>query len=116
MGGWVTAPQYDAGVKYRDIVARYRAAICAPRGIVTPSGRGGELTDDKARDMKEKYDAAFEALERNAGNRAARAVAHVAVYDRPDFVLTDLRLGLNTLAEHFGLTRPIQFASAINRR
>jgi hypothetical protein len=107
--GRITVPQYDAGVKYRDIVGRYRAAICAPRGIATPT-RGGEMSDEMALDLKQKYDAAFEALEGGAGNRAARAVAHVAVYDRPDFNMDDLRLGLSTLAAHFGLTRVLNFA------
>jgi len=105
----ITVPQYDAGVKYRDIVGRYRAAICAPRGISTPS-RGGEMSDEMALKLKDKYDAAFEALEDGAGNRAAKAVAHVAVYDRSDFNMDDLRRGLSTLASHFGLTRVLNFA------
>jgi hypothetical protein len=108
--GRITGPQYESGVKYRDIVGRYRAAICAPRGIATPT-RGGEMSDEMAIELKQKYDAAFEALEGGAGNRAARAVAHVAVYDRPDFNIADLRLGLSTLAAHFGLTRVLNFAS-----
>ena len=68
------------------------------------------MSDAMALDLKQKYDAAFEALESGAGNRAARAVAHVAVYDRPDFVMDDLRRGLSKLAEHFGLTRILNFA------
>jgi hypothetical protein len=118
LNGWITQPQYEAGDKYREIVLRYRAVIDAPRGeqslagvIVGPWGGSGALDDDEARRRKDQYDAAFEALECGAGNRAARAVAHVAIYNRIEFVLSDLRNGLTALAEHFGLTGAARFAS-----
>lgn len=123
LAGRITQPQYEAGDKYREIVLRYRAVISAPRGevsmsgvIVGPWGGSGMMDDDEAQRRKDQYNSAFEALESGAGNRAARAVAHVAVYSRMEFDLTDLKRGLTVLAEHFGLTRPAKFASAINRR
>lgn len=123
LGGWITQPQYEAGDKYREIVRRYRTVIDAPRGevsmsgvIVGPWGGSSDLDDDEAQRRKDQYNSAFEALECGAGNRAARAVAHVAVYNRVEFVMDDLRRGLTVLAEHFGLTRPVKSGSAINRR
>jgi hypothetical protein len=123
LAGRITQPQYEAGDKYADIVRRYRAVISAPGGevsmagvIVGPWGGSGAMDDEEATRRKDQYNAAFEALECGAGNRSARAVAHVAVYNRLEFDLTDLKRGLTVLAEHFGLTRPVRSANAINRR
>jgi len=119
----ITYAQYQSGVKWRGIVQRYRAVICAPRCdvvslsgvIVGPWGGSGEIDNDTALDRKAKYNAAFEALS-GAGNRATRAVNHWAVYDRPDYALGDLIRGLIELCEHFGLTKGSVCSSAINRR
>lgn len=113
LNGWITQIQYDAGVKYREIVMRYKAIIDCPRGEVSMSGIivgpwGSSFTLDEAEIERRKssYNAAFEYLESHAGNMGARAVASCAVHERNDFIPRHLKCGLDALARHFGLTFP----------
>ncbi len=137
LNGWITEAQYQAGVKYRDIVQRYRIVIDCPRSteasmngvIVGPWAGGGELCKCRnwhekcekapggrcALDRMEKYNAAFEHLEANAGNRGARAVAHCVMQDKKIPHVAHLKCGLTALAEHFGLTFVRKASTAINR-
>lgn len=105
LGGKITKEQHLAGDRYAAIVNRYRAVIGAP----SPEGArllevGGILfiSDEEARRRKSAYDDAFEAL-CEAGQKAARAVAHVAVYGKHCDELDRLVAGLERLVRHFGL-------------
>jgi hypothetical protein len=110
--GVLTDAQYLAGVRYAVVVGQYRAVIETPRATAG-SGRGydcaGDLRCGRDREpcecarRKERYDAAFAAVI-EAGQRAARAVARVAVHGEqcPRGALADLKRGLDALAKHFG--------------
>jgi hypothetical protein len=114
--GVLTDAQYLAGLRYAVVVGKYRAVIETPRAT-SGAGRGydcpGDLTCGRdpgehceCRHRKECYDAAFAAVI-EAGQRAARAVARVAVHGEqcPRGALPDLRRGLDALAKHFGAGR-----------
>jgi hypothetical protein len=114
--GVLSDAQYRAGVRYAVVVGQYRAVIETPRAT-SGSGRGYDCVGDadcgrgaaqpcECRRRKERYDAAFAAV-LEAGQRAARAVARVAVHGEPcpQGALAELRRGLDALARHFGCTR-----------
>lgn len=111
LNGWLTEIQYQAGVKYRNDVARYRAVIDAPRSteasmsgvIVGPWGGGHEMSDDRQIEIRNNYMRAFEALENATGNHGARDVAH-CIHDRGGFAIARVKCGLTALAVHYGLT------------
>lgn len=122
LNGWITDEQYQAGVKYRDIVMRYRAIIDAPREsvsmsgvIVGPWGGGMILEAEEVERRKSNYNAAFEWLEMRSGNAGCRAVAHCAVHERIGFTPSHLKSGLDALVEHFGLTGRGKSAHVRNR-
>jgi hypothetical protein len=110
LNGFINEMQYQAGVKYRTTVTRYRSAIEAPRAseasmtgaLAGPSGGGSPISEQRQIEIRNRYMRAFEALEQ-AG--AARDVAHCAVFDRPPFELDKVRRGLDALALHYGLRR-----------
>jgi hypothetical protein len=110
--GVLTDAQYLAGVRYAVVVGKYRAVIETPRATAG-AGRGYDCPGDlncgrdagercECRHRKERYDAAFAAVI-EAGQRAARAVARVAVHGEqcPRGALPDLKRGLDALAKHF---------------
>lgn len=110
--GEITDLQYDAGIRYRDVVLRYQSSINAPRkdapslsGALMGITGGSFMSDEEAQRRKDRYDDAFEMLERDAGNHGARAVARWCIYDGDDRPVDDLIRGLNVLVVHFGLTR-----------
>lgn len=110
--GTITDAQYDAGVRWRDVVSLYQSSIDAPRkdapslsGALLGITGGSYMTDDEARRRRDRYMETYEALEDGAGHIAARAVSRWCVYDEDDRPTVDLIRGLNVLAEHFGLTR-----------
>jgi hypothetical protein len=110
LNGFISETQYEAGVKYRTAVLRYRSAIEAPRAseasmagvIAGPSGGGVAISERRQIEIRNGYMRAFEAIEQ-AG--AARDVAHCAVFDRPPFALDKVQRGLDALAVHYGLRR-----------
>ena len=114
--GVLSDAQHEAGLRYAVIVGEYRAVIEAPKAL---GGRGkgfgctgdcrrrrwaGEMVDCICEMRKKRYDLAFAAV-MTAGQRAARAVARVAVHAEacPGGALPDLRRGLDALSRHFGL-------------
>jgi hypothetical protein len=114
--GVLTDAQYLAGLRYAVVVGKYRAVIETPRATAG-AGRGYDCPGDlncgrepgpqcECRRRKERYDAAFAAVI-EAGQRAARAVARVAVHGEqcPRGALADLKRGLEALADHFGAGR-----------
>lgn len=112
LNGNITGRLYAAGIRYRDIVLRYRAIMDVPphsppsmAGIIVGPWSGGRgLTEEQIADRRDQYNAAYEALESGAGNRGARAVAHVAIYEREQYDLKILKCGLEVLKRHFELT------------
>ena len=110
LNGLISETQYEAGVKYRTAVLRYRSAIEAPRAsetsmagvIAGPSGGGTPISERRQIEIRNDYMRAFEAIE-EAG--AARDVAHCAVFDRPPFALDKVQRGLDALAVHYGMVR-----------
>lgn len=110
LNGDISETQYEAGVKYRTAVMRYRSVIEAPRAseasmtgaLAGPSGGGAPISERKQIELRNGYMRAFEAIEQ-AG--AARDVAHCAVFDRPPFALDKVQRGLDALALHYGLRR-----------
>jgi hypothetical protein len=111
--GVLSDAQYLAGIRYAVVVGKYRAVIESPRATAG-AGRGYDCAGDlrcgrdggapcECRQRKERYDAAFAAV-LEAGQRAARAVARVAVHAEqcPRGALADLKRGLDALAKHFG--------------
>ena len=92
LNGFISETQYEAGVKYRTAVLRYRSAIEAPRAseasmagvIAGPSGGGSPISERRQIEIRNGYMRAFDAIEQ-AG--AARDVAHCAVFDRAPFAL-----------------------------
>jgi hypothetical protein len=110
LNGFLSETQYQAGVKYRTAVMRYRSAIEAPRAseasmagvLAGPTGGGVAISERPQIEIRNGYMRAFEAIEQ-AG--AARDVAHCAVFDRPPFALEKVQRGLDALALHYGLRR-----------
>ena len=111
--GVLSDAQYLGGVRYAVVVGKYRAVIETP-SATAGAGRGYDCPGDlscgrdplapcECRRRKERYDAAFAAV-LEAGQRAARAVARVAVHGEqcPRGALPDLKRGLDALAKHFG--------------
>lgn len=109
----ITDEQYEAGLRYALIVGQYQAIIGVPRST-SGAGRGFPCTGEATcgavagipclcRERRVRYDAAFEAL-MGAGQRAAKAVARVAVWREEAADVEHLRTGLINLARHFGLT------------
>jgi hypothetical protein len=116
----ITSAMHDAGSRFNVVVGAYRATIEAPKGT---SGGGGARSSCWAEEAdtanycriasddcfclrtKNTYDAAFEALSAR-GQIVAKVVARVAVH-REDILPQDLvylKVGLEALARHFGLT------------
>lgn len=105
--------RYYAGHLYAAITGAYRASILAPSGLGGRSKGYACYPDDCMTDANQceclrrsrAYNGAFEALFRS-GQRAAKAVAMVAIQDRlpaqEDYLwMLD---GLDALSAHFGLT------------
>jgi len=111
LNGWITEEQYQAGVKYRDIVMRYRAIIDAPREAVSMSGwvvgswgTAYFLDAEEIERRKSIYMAMYASLEEGAGHHAAKAVTNCAVHERPGFTPANLKRGLDALIGFFALT------------
>lgn len=103
LNGLITALEYDAGVYYRGVVARQLAAIGAPKsdvpsctGEAMSRGKAGGLDDDESIRRKSAYDQAYEAAEEGGGQRGAKALARVAIYDErcPNGLFRQMRLSL----------------------
>ncbi len=119
INGWLTEAQYDAGVKYRESVGRYRSIIEAPRGeismagvIVGPWAGGGMMTEERVIEIRNEYMRAFEAL---AQTGCERHVAHL-IHDRNQFILARAKCGLDGLAIYYHLTKLSKSANAFNRK
>lgn len=109
--GAITDSQYEAGQRYVVIVAEYRASIGVPMKGQSASAKtypcmgAFNCEDCECRRRKQRYDRAFEAVSA-ASQRAAKAVAHVAVHEgryHDNEELRYLRMGLSALVIHFGL-------------
>lgn len=114
LNGWISEIYYQAAIRYRETVARYRMVIDAPRQdeismsgiIVGPWGASREMPEDEAIRRRSAYMAAYEALEGDGGHKAAREVAHCVIYNRQPYTIPGVKRGLKALAVHYGLTKP----------
>lgn len=112
LNGFVTEEQCEAARKYRRTVNAFRSSISAPNsspesiaGFAQP-GKGRTAPVDEGQQIRKDYDDVFAALN-EAGNRALRAVNHVAVHDRPIAEIWErdaLIVGLRRLVAYYGLT------------
>jgi hypothetical protein len=114
--GAISDLQYQAGVLYGRDVRRYRAHYLADvpdpspasiAGFMQPQGGFGRaVSDDDALKVKEAYNGAVNAV-MNAGQRAAKVVARMAVFGErcPVGGEAMLNIGLSALSDHYGLTR-----------
>ncbi len=112
LNGLITSREYDAGVYYRGVVDRYLALIKAPPPNMRsctgePMSRGMPLAIDRdeAERRKFAYDEAYEAVEAAGGQRGAKALSRVAIYDQdcPDGMVGPMRYSLVGLMERRGL-------------
>lgn len=112
----ISDDQHEAGQRYARIVGQYQASIGTPTAL-SGNGKGyickpmhcmrppaGVETICECRRRKEHYDAAFAAVI-EGGQKAAKVVARVAVWNEPypRGQLGDLKRGLSALAKHFGI-------------
>lgn len=112
--GHITDEQLEAGRKYARDVRLFQAVYSGPKpfaSAIDPGAAGGQIVPiplqvEEIKRRIDAYDDAFTALW-SAGQRAARAVSRLAVYDEwlpmPD-ALEQLQLGLHALVNHYGLT------------
>lgn len=105
--GKVTPAQFEAGRRYAELAARYRAVKGYPpihpiaMNLLRHGGVGGEAPDHVIAAAVRAYDDAFCACE---PHKVQRAVTHHAVFERKVEDLTSLRLlliGLDKLVDHF---------------
>ena len=117
LNGLITPLEYNAGVYYRGVVARQLAAIGAPKsdvpsctGEAMSRGKAGGLDDDEMVRRKAVYDQAYEAVEDGGGQRGAKALARVVVYDErcPNGLFRQMRLSLVGLMEVRGMCTKTQ--------
>lgn len=112
----ITDDQYEAGQRYARIVGQYQASIQTPHGL-SGNGKGyickpmhcmrpppGVTIECECERRKDAYNSAFNVVF-EAGQKAAKAVARVAVWNEqcPRGRLADLQRGLGALARHFGI-------------
>jgi hypothetical protein len=109
--GAITDQQYDAGIKYRDDVKRYRAVIDSPshspRALsldgIAAGPPGYRISDDEAIRRRNAYARAFESV---TGYFPRIVLKSVVIYDKAlqSGDLPFLCGALNDLALHYGLT------------
>lgn len=114
LNGKITPQQYGAGIRYRNIVLRYRAVMSIPphsppsmSGILLGKSGGGKgLSLEEVADRRDAYNAAFEYLDQHGGHRCCVAVKTIAVYEHEHehIDIRVLQCALNVLIAHFELT------------
>lgn len=119
--GAISGEEYRAGNRFARLSARYRAVIDAPStstksnaGALEPKGAAPIIEDAKER--KEQYLAALEALE-GAGRTSAGAVALMTVHGEacPYGGFGPLVRGLRYLREHFELTDRVKSMYSVGK-
>lgn len=115
LAGVVTLEQYDAGLLYAKAVGEFRAMIGAPSSTsgsgkpaecwIASSGGGCLVVDCPCAKKEKRYGRAYSALW-DTGQRSTKAVNAVAIRGEaiPREEIANLKLGLDALARHFGLT------------
>ena len=114
LSGVISEVQYEAGILYRRAVQRSRSLMDAPNpspqsvaSYMQPVSSTGRPVDDaEAQRIHDSRENAYVAL-MDAGQRAAKAVARVAVWDEWPLGVSeqDLHRGLDKLIVHYGLKR-----------
>ena len=122
--GHLSDEQLEAGRLYARDVSRYQQAVGAPKpnaAAINLMGGGGGIviyTREEIKDRTQRYNDAFNAVSEK-GNRCARAVSRVAIYEEglPEGTeLIHLTCGLDALVNHYGLTTRRKSVHYINRR
>jgi hypothetical protein len=94
--GQISEPEYQAGVKWRNVHAAYMHSIQAPE----------DMTDEQCEVAARAYERGLAFLEAQ-GSRVMHAVNSIAVYEDPEelgdyqFTITAARVGLAALAVSF---------------
>jgi hypothetical protein len=122
--GLISDDMLEASKRYARDVRQYLMVFGAPSpnapSLDLSAGSRGmpiPLDEGEIGQRLSNYNAAFEAVY-DAGHRAARAVARMAVYDErlPEgATLADLTRGLSALAHHYGLTGTRKSRNSRNR-
>ncbi len=119
LGKVINTSQYDAAIRYVEIVDEYRRAIAAPDGTKQAGGptAGAGETDEYADWCSRaigKRNAATDAVlvEQcifvNRGTNLLAALDYLVIRDEEHWhMVGDLRLALNALAHHFGIERRV---------
>jgi hypothetical protein len=115
--GHITPAQYEAGKRYAEDHASYRAAMAIPAPAPTAmsyeqSSRGvsAGMADKTAVRARKRFTGAFNAIE---SITAQIAVMHHAVHDEPiaSFErLDNLRCGLDPLVDFYGIDKGLQIS------
>jgi hypothetical protein len=108
----ITREQYDAGVSYERIVARYRISICAPnplrgaRDMLSVTGKQSNVDAGDEDKRRTEYNETVHTLTQHAGRRGLVAVNQLVIHNEMPHLsgLKDLINGLSALAAHFRLT------------
>lgn len=119
--GVISEAQHQAGVNYARAVNRYRAVIIEDcpdpfppsiAGYNQPQGPSRIPDENVVAAIRDEYNGPVEALWRDAGQRACRAVARVAVYNEvcSSENVKHLKRGLEVLAAYYGLTGRRKYA------
>ncbi len=101
LDGTISNQLYDAGERYREHHARYRAALAVPDSLARyTGGPGGVVADESARRSVGIFEAAFSVMDR----RAQYSVGQVVLRgQRIGADIVHYRRGLQQLARHYGI-------------
>ncbi len=109
MRGQITATQFDAGRRFQAITVAYHAVIGAPARLGATSGKAYQCRAEaicEPCECRRRQDQCEAAVRRLNDVLALHAVMQVAFHDQPcpRGWEDTLRVGLNALARHLGLT------------
>jgi hypothetical protein len=111
----ITPAQHEAGKQYAMLAGQYRSAkgyppVTAQAVDLTSmgGGHGRDIPGHVVKAISDRYDRAFESI---CGQKAQKAVAHHAVFDRKIDTfdgLQWLKCGLDNLIVYFGIDRELR--------
>ncbi len=101
LDGTISNQLYDAGERYREHNARYRAALAVPDSLARyTGGPGGVGADEGAKRSVGIYEAAFDCMDRHAQYAVGQVVLRG---QRIGADIVHYRRGLMQLARHYGI-------------
>lgn len=114
--GGLSEPQYQAAVEYRRLADAYKRALSAPDSLSNASRGGlGERSEAEAVSWAKAVIGKFEAARKavmhkqceidNRGRNLIAALDYLVLRNEAHMhMIGDLRVGLNALVRHFGMT------------